>query len=249
MLTHYKVDEMNRLPKAITFDTYGTLIDWEGEIAKYFKYFLDKKNITGLNPREIQRRWEVIQFDYIQEKYRPYTQVLSETMKMTCEEYGLEFTEEDGSEFSGSMGKWSPFPDTKAAMAEIRKLCKVVLLTNTDNSIVAESVKLMGIEVDDIVTAEMAGMYKPGLNGFHLARKRLGLEVNEIMHAGFGFRYDIEPATKLGYQTCWVNRQGEARTIWTNRDGDIRESDVKETYLVGDLKTFAWMLKGMSLEL
>ena len=237
---------MAQLPKAITFDTYGTLIDWEGEIANYFRGFMDKKRVPGLNPRDVQRRWEVIQFAYIQEKYRPYTQVLCDTLKMTCEEFGLPFSSADGKDFAASMGKWEPFPDTQKAMTEIRKLCKVVLLTNTDNAIIAQSVKLMGIEVDDIVTAEMAGIYKPGLDGFHLARRRLGLEVDEIMHAGFGFRYDIEPATKLGYKTCWVNRQGEARSIWTDSEGHARESEVKETYLVGDLQTLAWMLKGMA---
>jgi|GEM_PF-93114 len=226
---------MSKLPKAITFDTYGTLIDWEGEIQNYFRAFLKKKGVSGIDPIDIQRRWETIQFDYIREKYRPYRQVLGDTLGMTCREYGVPFTVSDSTDFADSMGKWRPFPDTHDAMAEIRKLCKTVLLTNTDNDIVAESVKLMGIEVDDIVTAEMAGMYKPGLDGFHLARKRLGLEVKDILHAGFGFKYDVEPATRLGYETCWINRQGEARP-----------SDIKETYLVGDLKTLVLMLKGMA---
>ena len=62
------------VPKAITFDVYGTLIDWEGEIQDYFKRFLDKKGITSATPYQVQQRWEVLQFDYIK-TYRPYRQV------------------------------------------------------------------------------------------------------------------------------------------------------------------------------
>lgn len=227
-------DNNMKLPKAITFDTYGTLIDWEGEIALYFQRLLAQKGVTGIVPHDMQRRWEVIQFEYIQECYRPYTQVLHDTMLMTGREFGVDFTEEEANSFAASMGSWRAFDDVKQWIPELRKLTKAVLLTNTDNAIIAQSVKLMGVEFDDIITAEMAGCYKPHTNGFLLARQRLGLEISEIMHAGFGFKYDVEPAFKMGYQTCWINRQGEPRP-----------SDIKETYMVGDLRTLVYMLKGM----
>ena len=85
------------------------------------------------------------------------------------------------------------FPDSVEAIKEIRKLTKFVALTNTDNDIIDACLKNAGIEVDDIVTAEMAGCYKPHTDGFDLSRKRLGLTVDEMMHAGFGFKYDVVP--------------------------------------------------------
>ncbi|HIW47992.1 MAG TPA: hypothetical protein H9687_01770, partial [Firmicutes bacterium] len=72
------------VPKAISFDVFGTIIDWEGEVQDFFKRFMVKKGIEGVDPKEVQTRWEEIQFVYIQEKYRPYKQVLADTMGMTC---------------------------------------------------------------------------------------------------------------------------------------------------------------------
>ena len=226
-----------KLPKAISFDNFGTIIDWEGEIQKYFKGFMEKKGIEGITPKELQRRWEEIQFVYIQVQYKPYFQVLKDTMSMTCREYGFEFTNQDCEEFADSMGKWQPFPDSTAALKELKKYTKITLITNTDNDIIKESVKQIGVEFDDIVTAEMAGAYKPSDKGFHLSQKRLGLTAADILHAGFGFKYDITPGSRLGYETCWVNRQGEPRPL-----------NVWETFMVGDLKTLAQLIKLAAIE-
>ena len=226
---------MNKLvPKAITFDIFGTVIDWEGEIQEFFKNLMAKYGITGVDPKTVQQRGDEIQFDYIQE-YKPYRKVLYDTMAMTCEEFGFKFTEEDCTAFANSMSTWKAFPDSVEAIKEIRKLTKFVALTNTDNDIIDACLKNAGIEVDDIVTAEMAGCYKPHTDGFDLSRKRLGLTVDEMMHAGFGFKYDVVPGNKLGYRTIWVNRQGIIRPV-----------DDKEDILCGDLKTLAYILKGMA---
>ena len=91
------------------------------------------------------------------------------------------------------------------------------------------------MKFDDIITAEQARAYKPSHEGFLLARERLGLKVKEIWHAGFGFKYDIVPAKKLGYTTVWVNRQGLARP-----------GRVKESFLVGDMRTLAYVIKGIA---
>jgi 2-haloalkanoic acid dehalogenase type II len=226
---------MKQLPKAVTFDCFGTLIDWEGEIQKYIANVFEKNGIKNADPKEVHHRWEEIQFEYIDGGYKPYRKVLHDTLAMTFEEYGFKYTEDDCSRFADSMGSWKAFPDSHDALVELKKYCKIVLITNTDNSIIKESVKQLDVEFDDIVTAEMAGAYKPSHKGFDLARKRLGLEKGEILHAGFGFKYDVVPATELGYETCWINRQGEVRPV-----------DVKETYLVGDMKTFVYMIKGMA---
>lgn len=225
-----------RLPKAISFDNFGTIIDWEGEIQKYFKGFMEKKGVDGIAPKTIQHRWEEIQFEYIKE-YRPYYQVLKDTMGMTCEEFGLSFTNQDAEEFAESMGHWQPFPDSHDALLELKKYTKITLITNTDDAIIKESVKQIGVDFDDIVTAEMAGAYKPSHKGFKLSQERLGLTEKDILHAGFGFKYDVVPATELGYETCWINRQGESRPL-----------DVWETFMVGDLKTLAMVIKLLAIE-
>ena len=226
---------MLTLPKAITFDCYGTLIDWERAIQQFFAESMDSKGYGNVDPRTLQTEWEEIQFHYIQEQYRPYRQVLRDTLRMVFNNYSIPSNDEEADEFADSMGYWKPFPDTRDAILELQKLVKVVLITNTDDAIIAETERTIGVKFDEIITAEQAGMYKPGLDGFHLARNRLGLKVSQIWHAGFGFKYDIVPAKKLGYTTVWVNRQ---------RLG--RPGRVKETFLVGDMRTLAYLIKGIA---
>lgn len=226
---------MVALPKAITFDCYGTLIDWESAIQQFFTQRLAAHNIEGIDTRTLQRQWEEIQFVYIQERYRPYREVLRDTMRTALDTAQIPYAEQDLEEFANAMGTWKPFPDTKDAILELQRFLKVALITNTDNDIIAETEHTIGVKFDEIITAEQVGAYKPSHKGFLLARERLGLPVSEIWHAGFGFKYDIVPATELGYTTVWVNRQGEARPV-----------DVKETFLVGDMRTLALLVKGIA---
>ncbi|MFL5627429.1 MAG: haloacid dehalogenase type II [Ktedonobacteraceae bacterium] len=226
---------MYTLPKAITFDCYGTLIDWEGEIQRFFLQCLAKRNIMHVDAQALQQHWEEVQFQYIQQGYHPYRQVLRETMKLAFEDYHLPYDEADVEAFAASMGHWQPFPDTREAILALQKLVKVVLITNTDDEIIAQTQKTLDVTFDDIITAEQAGAYKPSHKGFLLARKRLQLSQSEIWHAGFGFKYDIVPASELGYTTVWINRQGGARPV-----------DVKETFLVGDMRTLVYLMRGIA---
>jgi len=226
---------MISLPKAITFDCYGTLIDWESEIQQFFTESLDSKGFGIVDPLTLQAEWEEIQFLYIQDQYRPYRQVLRDTLRMTFENYNIPTSDEECDVFANSMGHWKPFPDTRDAILELQQLVKVVLITNTDDAIIAETERTIGLKFDEIITAEQAQAYKPSHKGFLLARERLGLDVSEIWHAGFGFKYDIVPATELGYITVWVNRQGEVRPV-----------DVKETFLVGDMRTLVYLVRGVA---
>jgi 2-haloacid dehalogenase len=114
----------------------------------------------------------------------------------------------------------------------------LILITDTDDDIIRETEKTIGVKFDEIVTAQQAGAYKPSHKGFHLTRERLGLPKSEIWHAGFGFKYDIVPANELGYTTVWVNRQGEARPV-----------DVKETFLVGDMQSLMYLMRGIEVSI
>lgn len=226
---------MISLPKAITFDCYGTLIDWESAIQRFFAESMDSKGMGHVDPQTLQEDWEEIQFHYIQQQYRPYRQVLRDTLRMVFDNYQIPTDDEECDEFADAMGYWKPFPDTRDAILDLQKVVKVVLITNTDDSIIAQTERTIGVKFDDIITAEQAGAYKPDQKGFLLARERLGLKVKEIWHAGFGFKYDIVPAKKLGYTTVWVNRQRQARP-----------GRVKETFMVGDMQTLACMVRGVA---
>lgn len=225
------------LPKAITFDCYGTLIDWETAIQQFFSQILVAHNVTNINAHALQTYWEEIQFQYIQQPYVPYRQVLRDTIKLAFDHFHLPYSEADGEAFASSMGHWQPFSDTRDAILELQKFLKVVLITNTDDSIIAETERTIGVKFDDIITAEQARAYKPSFAGFNLARQRLQLPISDIWHAGFGFKYDVVPATELGYTTVWINRQGHGRPV-----------NVKETFLVGDMQTLVYLIKGIAYD-
>lgn len=236
------MEKKRLVPKAITFDVYGTLIDWEGEIRKFCKKVLDARGITSVTPYQMQQRWELLQFEYIK-VYRPYRQVLKDTLAMTCQYFGFDYTEEECIAFAESMAHWEAFPDTVEAMKEIRKYTKCIMLTNTDKDIAPATLANAGIEVDGIITAEDVGCYKPSHDGFLLSQKMLGLTAADMMHAGFGFKYDVIPGNELGYRTIWVNRQGIVRPI-----DDVKGEQLKyckEDILCGDLRTLAYIIKGM----
>lgn len=223
-------------PRAITFDCYGTLIDWEGEIQLIFNEILKKNGVENIDSVALQQCWENIQFDYIQNQYLPYKEVLRNTLPLAFNHFDYPFTDEDAEYFASSMGNWRPFSDTKDALLEIKKHTKIALLTNTDDRIIEETVTKLGVNFDEIVTAEQAGAYKANYNGFHLLLDKLNLNRSEILHTGFGFKYDVVPASRLGITSCWVNRYGETRPV-----------DVKEDYLVGNMKTLSLLVKGLSV--
>ncbi|MEO8954423.1 MAG: HAD family hydrolase [Ktedonobacteraceae bacterium] len=120
---------MYTLPKAITFDCYGTLIDWESEIAQFFTQRLAEKHITGVDARALQDYWEEVQFGYIQQQYRPYRQVLRDTMKLAFDQFSLPYSKDDVEAFAHSMGQWKPFPDSREAILALQQYVKVVLTT------------------------------------------------------------------------------------------------------------------------
>src|SRR5437763_1616006 len=105
----------------MTFDCYGTLIDWESAIQQFFAERLAAHNIEGIDIHDLQRKWEEIQFVYIQERYRPYRQVLRDTMRTTLDTAQIPYAEQDLEAFADAMGSWKPFPDTKEAILELQR--------------------------------------------------------------------------------------------------------------------------------
>src|SRR5947209_17870299 len=152
---------MITLPKAITFDCYGTLIDWESGIQQFFAQRLAAHNIEGMDPRALQQHWEEIQFVSIQQQYRPYREVLRETMRMTLDSLQIPYAEQDLEEFANAIGSWQPFADTKQALLELQKLTKTVRMTNTEHEIVAELQRTNCGTVDDSRPSQHERAYTP----------------------------------------------------------------------------------------
>jgi len=194
----------------VTFDCYGTLIDWDAGIRNFLKDLLARKGAL-VDLDSFHRRWEEVQFDLIQREYRPYKDVLRLSLEATMEEFGVPYAPEDGDAFAKSMPTWQPFPDVPPALRELKRHARIAIISNTDNDILRESVKLMGADFDALITAEDAKVYKPSPRIFEFALQRLGEAPERILHVAFGFKYDLAPAKQVGMVTCWLNRTGEPK--------------------------------------
>ena len=198
-------------PKVATFDCYGTLVDWEGGLGGFLYTLMLREGVDDPPPgRELRERWEAIQFDAIQGSYRPYKEVLAESVRAWCREYGVPDRDAYGEALADSMRAWQPFHDTRPALERVREAgVRLAILSNTDRDIISHTLKQIGIPFDDVLTAEDVGAYKPSLTGFEQLLERLGDDPADVLHVAFGFKYDIGPAKKLGMGSAWVNRHQE----------------------------------------
>jgi 2-haloalkanoic acid dehalogenase type II len=195
-----------------TFDCYGTLIDWEGGIGGFlYGIALRDGDADAPNGREMRERWEAIQFELLQGEYKPYKQVLAESLGTWAEERGYRVSGEDGEALVRSMRGWQPFPDTRPALTRVREAgMRLAIISNTDRDIIGHSLKHLEVPFDDVIVAEDCGAYKPSETVFRQALERFGEDPSDILHVAFGFKYDIGPAQRLGCKTAWVNRHVES---------------------------------------
>jgi 2-haloacid dehalogenase len=195
-----------------TFDCYGTLIDWEGGLGAFLYDHALRERDERANGRELRERWEAIQFEVIQGEYRRYSDVLAESLRLLAEERGWSYSDEDGKALTRSMRSWQPFPDTAPALRRAREGgLRLIIVSNTDRDILEHSLRHIETRIDDVVTAEDVGSYKPALPHFERALEVAGVPAEQILHVAFGFKYDIGPAQELGFRTAWVNRRGDPR--------------------------------------
>ena len=194
-----------------TFDCYGTLIDWEGGLASFLAALSLRYGDPNPEPGRILRdRWEAIQFEILQGPYKPYKQVLAESLRTWAAERGLPAEAADGEALVRAMRSWQPFPDTRPALLRAREAgLKLVILSNTDRDIIAETLRHLEVPFDAVITAEDCGAYKPALTNFERLVREVALPPDQLLHTAFGFKYDIGPARQLGLRTAWINRHVE----------------------------------------
>ena len=196
-----------------TFDCYGTLIDWEGGLGAFlYDYALRVRDADATNGRELRERWEAIQFEVIQGDYRPYREVLAESLRLLAAERGWRYSDEDGKALTRSMRSWQPFPDTTPALQRAHDAgLRLIIVSNTDRDIIEHSLRHIEAPIEAAVTAEDVGSYKPAPAHFERTLEVAGVPAEQILHVAFGFKYDIGPAQQLGFRSAWVNRHAEPR--------------------------------------
>ncbi len=193
--------------EAITFDTYGTLIDWETGILAAFLPALRARGVGTVDDDLLERygrREAVIEAG----AYVPYVEVLGRAFAGVCGELGFSPGAAEVAAFAASVGDWPAFDDSEAALAVLKRRFRLGVITNCDNVLFALSNARLGVEFDWVVTAEQAGSYKPSRRNFELALTRIGLPRERILHVAQSLFHDHVPAKALGLSTVWVDRRG-----------------------------------------
>jgi 2-haloacid dehalogenase len=158
----------------------------------------------------LRERWEQLQFERIQGDYRPYAEVLRDSLEDWAKERGYRWDDRDGEALVRAMESWQPFPDTVPALRRAAAAgLALTIVSNTDRAIMAHTLRQLDLEFDNVVVAEDVRAYKPSHEPFERALEVTGEAPGRILHVAFGFKYDIGPARRLGFRTAWVNRHAE----------------------------------------
>ncbi len=218
---------------ALTFDCYGTLIDWETGLSTALRGFLDPR---GVSPDRDALLETFARFEAEAERppYRTYREVLAFAGRGVAAAFGVEPTEDEIGTFSGSVVDWPAFPDSPAALALLKTRFKLGVLTNCDDDLFAASNRRLGVEFDWVVTAQQARGYKPAVANFELLFERLGLPRDRILHVAQSLFHDHVPAQGLGLSSIWIHRRHDR-----SGDGATLPADATPDLTFPDMATFA----------
>lgn len=194
----------------LTFDCYGTLIDWETGIYNALKPWLDRHELAMSRDDALEL---YARHESAQEHETPdmlYSELLAATLKRIGADLDLDVSEDDATAIANSVKDWPAFPDSAEALAYLKQHYKLVILSNVDRASFAHSNTRLGVEFDAIYTAEDIGSYKPSPRNFaymleHLAA--LGVAKQDILHTAQSLTHDHVPAEDAGLATCWIDRR------------------------------------------
>jgi len=191
----------------LTFDCYGTLIDWEGGVADALAPFLGPQ---APSPRQsLAARYIDVEAQVEHEAYRPYRDVLAIAGARLMREIGHPLPPGRERALADSLPNWRAFPEVPAALRRLRDAgYRLAILSNVDRDLIAGSVQRLGVTPDLIVTAEDSRSYKPAHGHWTTFQTRTGARPERTIHVAASLYHDIMPASALGYRTIYINRHG-----------------------------------------
>jgi 2-haloacid dehalogenase len=192
--------------EVLTFDCYGTLIDWESGIATALRA------ITEAHGRDVADEELLVAYAGHEAAleagpYLRYREVLARAARGVCADLGIEPSDHELAAFAGSVGDWPAFPDSRAALAALHERFRLAVITNCDDDLFAASNRRLGVTFDWVVTAQQAGGYKPSHRNFEVAFERIGRPRDRILHVAQSLFHDHVPARELGLRSVWINRR------------------------------------------
>jgi 2-haloacid dehalogenase len=196
--------------RLLTFDCYGTLIDWETGIRRYLAGVLARK--PGAPALEdFYRRWyHQHELPTIAGPFRLYREVLQVSLQGALRDAGLPVALDDGADFGTAMETWEPFAESAPVLAQLATRYRLAVISNSQHDIIRHAAAKLGDPFTYIVTAEDARAYKPAARPFEMALERAGVGVAETVHIAESQLVDLPRSKPMGIRTAWINRNGEA---------------------------------------
>jgi len=196
--------DFNRF-EILTFDCYGTLIDWETGLLSALHRILSAhgKKIDDATLLELYGNFEQLSEQGV---FHPYREVLQSVVRQFGDELGFVPTAEEVRSLPDSLALWRSWPDTVAALRQLKSRYRLAILSNVDDDLFAATRPQLEVEFDEVITALQAQAYKPSLKIFEFALARIQAPAHRILHVGQSIFHDVIPAQALGLATVWVNR-------------------------------------------
>jgi 2-haloacid dehalogenase len=219
--------------QVLTFDCYGTLIDWETGILSTLRPLVAAHGKT-VSDFELLNLYSELESGAERGEFRTYREVLKSVVRGFGERLGFSPTESEVRSLPDSLASWPPFPDTVAALRELKRRYRLAITSNVDDDLFAPTARRLDVAFDEVITAQQAGAYKPSLKVFQLAQRRLGVDAAQWLHVGQSIYHDVIPAKSLGIATVWVNRPSPRPGA-----GAAKAASGQPDLEVPDLKTLA----------
>src|ERR1700685_866981 len=222
--------------ETITFDCYGTLIDWETGILSALHRILSahRKDIDDATLLKLYGDFEQLSQ---QGEFHSYRDVLQSVVRRFGAQLGFPPSDQEARSLPESLASWKPWPDTVSALDRLKSRFRLAVISNVDDDLFAATRPQLQVEFDDVITAEQAQAYKPSLRIFELAFRRLGTPRNRILHVGQSIFHDVVPAQKLSLTTVWVNRPSARAGI-----GAVKAANAKPDLEVSSLSALVDLL-------
>jgi 2-haloacid dehalogenase/putative hydrolase of the HAD superfamily len=204
----------------VTFDCYGTLIDWESGIGGWFEAAAAADGIALACP-ELLAAYATIEPAVEAEAFRSYRDVLAETARRVANRLAWPLTPERARGLADSLPSWKPFPDTNPALERLVSAgYRLGILSNVDDDLLAGTLRHLTVPFDLLVTAQQVRSYKPSPGHFETARRRIGK--SRWLHAARSHFHDVVPCRALGIPVAWVNRSAEPGHAGARPDLEVR---------------------------
>jgi 2-haloacid dehalogenase len=191
--------------QVLTFDCYGTLIDWEAGLLGALRPVISAHR-KSIGDGELLMLYSELEARAEAGPYRRYRDILEGIVRDIGDRLGFTPSMDETRALPESLRSWPPFPDTTEALKRLKLRYKLAVISNIDDELFAHSAKLLQVPFDAVITAEQCRSYKPSLNNFKIAMARLAVGPEAILHCAESRFHDVAPARQLGIASVWVNR-------------------------------------------